>query len=99
VEILIAGVLGTVTQTGEATHFQQDPILIPPKATAGEHSWFAVQTKPRHEKRVATELEEEEEKGVVAFLPLFSEVHQWSDRRRQLASLFKTDCLANPRWF
>ena len=63
-EILITGVLGTVTQTGEATHFQQDPILIPPKATAGEHSWFAVQTKPRHEKRVATELEE---KGVVRF--------------------------------
>jgi hypothetical protein len=96
VEILITGLPGTVTQTGEATHFQQDPILIPPKATAGEHSWFAVQTKPRHEKRVATELEE---KGVVAFLPLFSEVHQRSDRRRQLASLFKTDCLANPRWF
>ena len=40
-----------------------------------------MQTKPRHEKRVAAELEE---KGVMAFLPMLSEVHQWSDRKRQV---------------
>jgi transcriptional antiterminator NusG len=43
--------------------------------------WFAVQTKPRHEKQVAVELKE---KGVEVFLPLLTAIHQWSDRRRQV---------------
>lgn len=42
-------------------------------------SWFAIQTRPRHEKKVAEGLGE---KGVTTFLPLFSSMHQWSDRRR-----------------
>lgn len=44
-------------------------------------SWFAIQTKPRHEKRVGAELEE---KGITVFLPVFSEVRQWSDRKRKI---------------
>jgi transcription antitermination factor NusG len=43
--------------------------------------WFAVQTKPRHEKKAAFELEE---KDVQVFLPLHNVVHQWSDRRREV---------------
>jgi transcription antitermination factor NusG len=46
---------------------------------ANELSWFAVQTKPRHEKKAAAELQE---KGISAFLPLCSEKRQWSDRQR-----------------
>jgi transcription antitermination factor NusG len=42
-------------------------------------SWFAVETRPRHEKKVSIALQD---KGVENFLPLFSEAHQWSDRRR-----------------
>jgi transcriptional antiterminator NusG len=42
-------------------------------------TWFAVQTRPRHEKKVSAELQE---KGVSAFLPLVSSTRQWSDRRR-----------------
>jgi transcription antitermination factor NusG len=53
--------------------------LQPPAAGAGE--WFALQTKPRHEKRVVSQLEE---KDVVVFLPLYNAVHQWSDRRREV---------------
>jgi transcriptional antiterminator NusG len=41
--------------------------------------WFAVETRPRHEKKVAAGLGE---KGIDHFLPLFPEKHQWSDRRR-----------------
>lgn len=41
--------------------------------------WFAVQTRPRHEKRVSAELLE---KGVIAFLPVVSTIRRWSDRRR-----------------
>ncbi len=43
--------------------------------------WFAVQTKPRHEKKVAFQLEE---KGIEVFLPLYRTVHQWSDRRQEV---------------
>jgi transcription antitermination factor NusG len=42
-------------------------------------SWFAVRTRPRFEKKVAAELRE---KGVTAFLPLYSATHQWTDRRK-----------------
>jgi len=41
--------------------------------------WFAVQTWPRYEKRVAAELGS---KSIDAFLPLQPAVHQWSDRLR-----------------
>jgi transcription antitermination factor NusG len=40
-------------------------------------AWFAVQTRPRHEKKVSAELQE---KGVSAFLPLVPSKRQWSDR-------------------
>jgi len=48
-------------------------------AQALELTWFAVQTKPRHEKKATAELRE---KGIGAFLPLRSEKRQWSDRQR-----------------
>lgn len=48
-------------------------------AEAHEPMWFAVQTKPRHEKKATAELQE---KGIGAFLPLRSEKRQWSDRQR-----------------
>jgi transcription antitermination factor NusG len=39
--------------------------------------WFAVQTRPRHEKKVNSELRE---KGLHSFLPLHRERRRWSDR-------------------
>lgn len=41
--------------------------------------WFAIQTWPRYEKKVANELSR---KGVEVFLPLVSAEHKWSDRRQ-----------------
>ena len=41
--------------------------------------WFAVATKPRHEKRVAAELQE---RGFDAYVPVVKEIHKWSDRRK-----------------
>jgi transcription termination/antitermination protein NusG len=41
--------------------------------------WFAIQTRSRHERKVAAQLGE---KQIAAFLPLFKEVHRWSDRRK-----------------
>jgi transcription antitermination factor NusG len=45
--------------------------------------WFAVQTRPRFEKKVALELQE---KGIHCFVPLQAVKRQWSDRK-QLVSL------------
>jgi len=41
--------------------------------------WIAVYTKPRHEKKVALELEK---KGIEAYLPLLKERRRWSDRKK-----------------
>jgi transcriptional antiterminator NusG len=48
-------------------------------SSSAELSWFAIQTFPRHEKKVAAEIQE---KGIGTFLPLISAKHQWSDRQR-----------------
>ena len=51
-------------------------LLVPvPSANA---AWYAIHTRSRHEKRVASELER---KGFKTFLPLSTEIRQWSDRR------------------
>jgi transcriptional antiterminator RfaH len=42
-------------------------------------AWFAVQTRPRNEKKVSLGLKE---KGVHSFLPLRKEKRQWSDRQQ-----------------
>src|SRR5262249_22302933 len=48
--------------------------------TASEdRSWFAVQTRPRHEKKVNVDLSE---KGIQSFLPLHREKRRWSDRQQ-----------------
>src|SRR5271165_3748255 len=51
-----------------------------------EEQWYALYLRSRHEKAVAALLEQ---KGVTTFLPLFSRVHRWSDRRKMVqVSLF-----------
>jgi transcriptional antiterminator NusG len=72
-----------VTQIGGAMgdRLRERVAFIQPAVAADESSWFAVQTKPRHEKKVAAELAE---KGIAVFLPLVSALHQWTDRRREV---------------
>jgi transcription antitermination factor NusG len=60
---------------------QEHTASLPQAASATTGEWFALLTKPRHEKRVASELEEKE---VDVFLPLYSAIHQWSDRRQEV---------------
>jgi len=42
-------------------------------------TWYALYTRPRHEKRVYDELVG---KGIVAFLPVVKRLRQWKDRRK-----------------
>jgi transcriptional antiterminator NusG len=91
--VIPAGSLNTgaqhiVTHIGEATHCRQHPFDPQLESPVDQQYWFAVQTKAKHEKRVAAELKE---KGITAFIPLFDEVHQWSDRKRKVeVPLFNT---------
>jgi transcription termination/antitermination protein NusG len=41
--------------------------------------WYAVQTRARHEKKVAKQLQEQ---GATTFLPLVTQTHRWSDRSK-----------------
>lgn len=73
-----------VTETSGAmsqliTEARTQHVIPAPGRDETATSWFAIQTRPRHEKKVAEDLRE---KGVTTFLPLFSSLHQWSDRRR-----------------
>ena len=52
------------------------------RAATGEPTqWYAIQTRPRHEKSAAAELEQ---KGIATFLPLVTQIHRWSDRRKKV---------------
>jgi transcriptional antiterminator NusG len=46
-----------------------------------DESWYAVHTRARHERAVAHRLRE---RGVTIFLPTFTEVHRWKDRRKTI---------------
>lgn len=49
-----------------------------PAITALQQHWFAVHTCSRYEKQVAAHCEA---RGIEYFLPVYEEVHRWSDRR------------------
>jgi transcription antitermination factor NusG len=48
---------------------------------AGAEKWYALHTRPRHEKAVVQRLAD---RGVETFLPMISEVHRWSDRKKKV---------------
>lgn len=43
--------------------------------------WYAAQTRSRHERLVAHQLES---RGIAQYLPTITEIHRWSDRRRKI---------------
>jgi transcriptional antiterminator RfaH len=49
--------------------------------TSAVPAWFALQTRYRHEERIATELEAN---GFESYLPRLKETHQWKDRKKVL---------------
>ena len=46
---------------------------------AEDMKWYAIRTRSRHEKLAARQLENQ---GIITFLPLKSQLRQWSDRRK-----------------
>lgn len=43
--------------------------------------WYALQTKARHEKVIQERLQR---RGVETFLPMVTEIHRWSDRKKKV---------------
>jgi transcription antitermination factor NusG len=74
-----------VTQKGGALSLSMLPMALEESrshavgAWPENPSWFAVQTRPRHEKKVNLGLKE---KGIHSFLPLCRERRRWSDRQQ-----------------
>ncbi len=50
-----------------------------PLVSTETQNWYALHTRPRHEKLVIQRLAE---RGVETFLPIVNEVHRWSDRKK-----------------
>ena len=61
--------------TGQ-TEAPSAPVLA---ATTTSAKWFAILTRPRHEKKVARQLAD---RSLTAFVPTLPQIHQWSDRRK-----------------
>lgn len=51
------------------------------QATPQVEHWYALHTKARHEKVVEQRLLE---RGIETFLPMVTEVHRWSDRKKKV---------------
>jgi transcription termination/antitermination protein NusG len=71
-----------VTENGGALSLTISGVLDEKPLSGFTHApaevfWFAVQTRPRHEKKVNSGLGD---KGIQSFLPLFPERRRWSDR-------------------
>jgi transcription antitermination factor NusG len=64
--------------------------------------WYAVHTRSQHEKSVVSYLQGE---GITTFLPLVTEVHRWSDRRKLVklplfsCYAFVRICLVPELWY
>src|SRR5438876_188842 len=71
----------TVVTTGSERPPYSGATALP--AVWAEEHWYAAYTRAKHEKRVAAELGMRE---VEHFLPLYSSVRRWKDRRVQLES-------------
>jgi transcription termination/antitermination protein NusG len=66
--------MALIQKTTTETLVHRTPEQIPE-----DSAWYAVQTMPRHERKVVAELQR---KDLRTFLPVFPETRRWSDRRR-----------------
>jgi transcription antitermination factor NusG len=62
-------------------HLEPASVHPPLSLVPEDSNWYAIHTKPRHEKWIAAQLQE---KRVFTFLPLLQQIHQWTDRRSKV---------------
>ena len=56
----------------------ENPITV---MSAEAENWYALHTRPRHEKLIVQRLAD---RGVETYLPIVTEVHRWSDRKKKV---------------
>src|SRR5215813_14197665 len=72
----------TVTQRGGALHFlTNEASFRGARESMHNPAWFAVQTRSKHERIASHHLAR---LGVSHYLPIVSEIHRWSDRRKKV---------------
>ena len=59
----------------------ESPRIFPTTSGLPPSQWFAIETKVRFEKKVVAQLSS---KGFQVFLPLSTELHQWTDRQKTI---------------
>jgi transcription antitermination factor NusG len=69
--------------TSQSLDFRELPAFAGVSATSTVEKWFAIQTRAKHERVAAQEIQD---RGVTAFLPMVKEVRQWSDRKKTIES-------------
>jgi transcription antitermination factor NusG len=62
-------------------HLESTSIHPPFDLEPKELNWYAIYTRPRHEKWIAQQLQD---KRVITFLPLLQQIHRWSDRQSKV---------------
>ena len=74
----------TVTERAELylLHVIESRNFPIPRVAELPASWYAIQTRSRFEKAVRTELTS---RGIENYLAEFTEVHQWKDRKKEVA--------------
>jgi transcription antitermination factor NusG len=93
---MLSGICSHVTQKGGALSLTALSFIserLIPSAAGVPHevcSWFAVQTRSRHEKKVNLGLQE---KGVRTFLPLHRQKRQWTDRQQWIEMPLFSQCV------
>jgi|SRR5579863_2531984 len=72
------------------------PCLNESDSTLNQFSWYALWTRPRHEKFVRDRLTHQ---GIDPFLPVIYRISQWKDRKKKIeAPLFPGYCFARFAW-
>lgn len=66
---------------GEAGLMEEYQRVVESAELPNQPCWYAVRTRSRHEKLVARQLETQ---GIESFLPVVTQVRNWSDRRKQV---------------
>lgn len=61
--------------------FENYPVVSECTEPAESAQWYALQTRPRHERVVKDRLDQ---RGIETFLPTITEVHRWSDRKKKV---------------
>lgn len=63
------------------TQMDGERLIVQPLHDRDNEHWYAVHTQSRHEKKIDAHLRQ---KGITTFLPLITQVHYWSDRRKKV---------------